>query len=132
MSILEEDDPDFVRQKYMTDYEKYSVEKQDLMATKPRFKFYMYNDEGNLVQENLSIHDIQHFLLHSTLRKRTTTTLAPPTPAAIRQTQDAFLGVLGKVQDIMAEAAGDQSKLTLDDVQKLYKNPICTIHESNQ
>ena len=44
-----------------------------------RFKFYLYNDEGDLVQEQLSIHDIQHFLLHSTLPKSRLTKNAPST-----------------------------------------------------
>ena len=34
-------------------------------VTKPKFKFYLYNEAGDLVQEELSIHDIQHFLLHT-------------------------------------------------------------------
>ena len=33
-------------------------------VTQPKFKFYLYNEEGDLVQEELSIHDIQHFFLH--------------------------------------------------------------------
>ena len=34
-------------------------------VTQPKFKFYLYNEQGDLVQEQLSIHDIQHFLLHT-------------------------------------------------------------------
>ena len=34
-------------------------------VTQPKFKFYLYNEEGDLVQEELSIHDIQHFFLHT-------------------------------------------------------------------
>ena len=34
-------------------------------VTQPKFKFYLYNENGDLVQEELSIHDIQHFLLHT-------------------------------------------------------------------
>ena len=34
-------------------------------VTQPKFKFYLYNEDGDLVQEELSIHDIQHFFLHT-------------------------------------------------------------------
>ncbi len=32
----------------------------------PQFKFYLYDDNGQLVQENLSLHDIQYLLLVQT------------------------------------------------------------------
>jgi len=32
----------------------------------PQFKFYLYDNDGQLVQENLSLHDIQYLLLVQT------------------------------------------------------------------
>ena len=55
-----------------------------------RFKFYLYNDEGDLVQEQLSIHDIQHFLLHSTLPKSRLTKNAPSTTTSPPTTTTNF------------------------------------------
>ena len=65
ISVLTDDDPEIVRRKYERDYKKYSVEAMQATVTQPKFKFYLYNEEGDLVQEELSIHDIQHFFLHA-------------------------------------------------------------------
>ena len=65
ISVLTEDDPESVRKQYERDYKKYSVESMQSTVTQPKFKFYLYNEEGDLVQEELSIHDIQHFFLHT-------------------------------------------------------------------
>ena len=64
ISVLSPDDPESVRNKYERDYKKYAVESMQATVTQPKFKFYLYNEQGDLVQEELSIHDIQHFLLH--------------------------------------------------------------------
>ena len=63
ISVVRDDDPPEKKQKYKEEYEKYSVEHTESTVTQPKFKFYLYNDEGELVQEQLSIHDIQHLLL---------------------------------------------------------------------
>ena len=65
ISVVSPDDPESVRIQHERDYKKYAVESMQATVTKPKFKFYLYNEEGDLVQEELSIHDIQHFLLHS-------------------------------------------------------------------
>ena len=65
ISVVSPDDPESVRMQHERDYKKYAVESMQATVTKPKFKFYLYNEEGDLVQEELSIHDIQHFLLHS-------------------------------------------------------------------
>ena len=63
--MLTQDDPESKRNQYERDYEKYAAESMQATVTQPKFKFYLYNEEGDLVQEQLSIHDIQHFLLHT-------------------------------------------------------------------
>ena len=65
ISVLTQDDPESMRKQHERDYEKYAVESMNATVTQPKFKFYLYNEEGDLVQEELSIHDIQHFLLHT-------------------------------------------------------------------
>ena len=62
-----------------------------------RFKFYLYNDEGDLVQEQLSIHDIQHFLLHSTLPKSRLTKNAPSTISSTPTTTTKSLSSTSQV-----------------------------------
>ena len=64
ISVVSPDDPESVRQQHERDYKKYAVESMQATVTQPKFKFYLYNEEGDLVQEELSIHDIQHFFLH--------------------------------------------------------------------
>ena len=64
--MIREDDPPEVKEKFEQEYEKYSVENVEATATEPKFKFYLYNDHGDLVQEHLSLHDIQHLLLRQT------------------------------------------------------------------
>ena len=54
-----------MREQHERDYKKYAVESMQATVTQPKFKFYLYNENGDLVQEELSIHDIQHFLLHT-------------------------------------------------------------------
>jgi hypothetical protein len=44
---------------------RYSVESQESSPTNPRLSFYLYNGSGNLVQEDMSMQDIQHFLLQN-------------------------------------------------------------------
>ena len=66
ISVVRDDDPPEKKQKYKEEYEKYSVEHTESTVTEPKFKFYLYNDKGELVQEQLSIHDIQHLLLQKT------------------------------------------------------------------
>ena len=63
--MITQDDPESVRNQYESDYKKYAAESMQATVTQPKFKFYLYNEEGDLVQEQLSIHDIQHFLLHT-------------------------------------------------------------------
>ena len=64
ISVLSPDTPESVREQHERDYKKYAVESMQATVTQPKFKFYLYNEEGDLVQEELSIHDIQHFFLH--------------------------------------------------------------------
>ena len=65
ISVLTQDDPESMREQHERDYKKYAVESMQATVTQPKFKFYLYNENGDLVQEELSIHDIQHFLLHT-------------------------------------------------------------------
>ena len=69
ISVVREDDPEDMKEKYQKEYEQYSVDNVVATATDPKFKLYLYNEQGELVQENLSIHDIQHLLLHQTKKK---------------------------------------------------------------
>ena len=69
ISVVRDDDPEDMKEKYQKEYEQYSVENVVATATDPKFKLYLYNAQGELVQENLSIHDIQHLLLHQTRRR---------------------------------------------------------------
>jgi len=36
----------------------------------PKLTFYLYNENGNLIQENLTMQDIQHFLLENTQKQQ--------------------------------------------------------------
>ena len=69
ISVVRDDDPEDMKEKYQKEYEQYSVDNVVATATDPKFKLYLYNELGELVQENLSIHDIQHLLLHQTKKK---------------------------------------------------------------
>ena len=50
ISVVREDDPPEMREKLEQEYEKYSVENVVATATTPKFEFYLYNDEGDLVR----------------------------------------------------------------------------------
>ena len=50
ISVVREDDPPEMKEKLEQEYEKYSVENVVATATTPKFEFYLYNDEGDLVR----------------------------------------------------------------------------------
>ena len=66
VSVVSDDDPEPMKRKYKEEYIKYSMENKQATVMQPRFKFYLYDDTGDLVQELLSIHDIQQILLART------------------------------------------------------------------
>ena len=47
---MRDDDPPEVKEKFEQEYEQYSVENVVATATTPKFKFYLYNDKGDLIQ----------------------------------------------------------------------------------
>ena len=49
------------------------MEYRDRNVMEPKFKFYLYNDNGELIQEHLTLHEIQHLLLLQTQRSGTNT-----------------------------------------------------------
>ena len=57
ISVLTDNDPDSVRQKYERDYKKYSVESMQATVTQPKFKFYLYN-EGTCKNNAIKIHGL--------------------------------------------------------------------------
>ena len=48
--MVREDDPPEMKERLEQEYEKYSVENVVATATTPKFEFYLYNDEGDLVR----------------------------------------------------------------------------------
>ena len=66
VSVVSDNDPEPMKRKYKEEYIKYSMENKKASVLKPKFKFYLYDDAGDLVQELLSIHDIQQILLART------------------------------------------------------------------
>ena len=48
MSIVDENDPMEMKKKYMTDYEKYAIENQDVSVTKPRWKSFHFSNAGDI------------------------------------------------------------------------------------
>ena len=50
ISVVRDDDPPEVKEKFEQEYEQYSVENVVATATTPKFKFYLYNDKGDLIQ----------------------------------------------------------------------------------
>ncbi|XP_059084342.1 uncharacterized protein LOC131881477 isoform X1 [Tigriopus californicus] len=65
IAVVNDDDPEYMKQRYQKEYERTSQKSRQgsSPATTPTFKFYLYDDNGILVQENLSLHDIQQILL---------------------------------------------------------------------
>ena len=63
VSVVENDDPASVRRRHEQEYMKYSMESKKASAAEPKFKLYLYGDSGEMVQELLSLHDIQQMLL---------------------------------------------------------------------
>ena len=63
VSVVEDDDPVSVRRRHEQEYMKYSMELKKASAAQPKFKLYLYGDSGEMVQELLSLHDIQQMLL---------------------------------------------------------------------
>ena len=54
ISVVREDDPEDMKEKYQKEYEQYSVDNVVATATDPKFKLYLYNEQGELVQEKYS------------------------------------------------------------------------------
>jgi hypothetical protein len=48
---------------------RYSAESREALSGKPKLSFYVYNEDGRLVQEDLTVQDIQHVLLQTTQQK---------------------------------------------------------------
>jgi hypothetical protein len=63
VSVVDEYDPLELRRKHEAEYKKYSLEAKEATVKQPKFKLYLYDDSGHMVQEMLSLHDIQQMLL---------------------------------------------------------------------
>ena len=112
ISVVRDDDPEDMKEKYEKEYEQYSVENVVATATDPKFKLYLYNEQGELVQENLSIHDIQHLLLHQT-RKR----ILIPDEEEVEEPDKDLRNKINSVQELYKNE--DRNKPLKD----LYKTP---------